>query len=61
MVATALPANDIAGRTVLVRVEQRGPMTSNALIALSPAAMITHSLCRAASHPFRCTIRHDYR
>lgn len=27
------------GRTVLVRVERRGPMTSNALIALSPAAM----------------------
>lgn len=28
-----------SGRTVLLRVERRGPMTSNALIALSPAAM----------------------
>ena len=28
-----------SGRTILVRVERRGPMTSNELIALSPAAL----------------------
>ena len=39
------------GRTVLVRVERRGPMTSNALIALSPAAMV--QLGASADTPVR--------